>query len=84
MGHSSAPPTSDRLIVRRWTAPAPLTVRELQVLEQLARGLTARQAAAESQHSVETIGYHLQHVRRKLGASNTVHAVAIAIRRGLL
>jgi hypothetical protein len=48
------------------------------------RGLSAAAAGAETHHSAGTVRTHLKAAKRKLGARNKPHAVAIAIRRDLL
>ncbi len=61
-----------------------LTKRELVVLEQAARGLSAAQSGRESHHEEQTIKFHRTHVMRKLGAKNIAHAVALAYKQGIL
>ena len=61
-----------------------LTPRELDVLRWAAAGLTARQTAIRLAKGVETVKSQRASVLGKLGARNFTHAVAIAIRRGLL
>lgn len=61
-----------------------LTRMELIGLTVVANGLPALEAASRlsvSEREIETILYCAQ---RKLGANNRTHAVAIAIRRGLI
>jgi DNA-binding NarL/FixJ family response regulator len=81
--------TEQRISVRLIDVPVDppigqLTPRELVVLEQMSRGLSASAAAAETHHAPGTIHTHLKAARWKLAAENTTHAGAIAIRRGLL
>ena len=61
-----------------------MTKREAEVLLQFAQGAGARSAADALGVGVETINTHLDRARRKLAARNTTHAVAIAIRSGLV
>lgn len=61
-----------------------LTGRELEVLRHLGGGSSSRAIAAELNISTETVRTHVQAVRRKLGASSRLEAVAIALRRGLI
>ena len=76
---------TERISVRLIDVPiGQLTPRELFVLGQMSRGLSASAAAAETHHAVGTIHTHLKAARWKLGAENTTHPVAIAIRRGLI
>jgi DNA-binding NarL/FixJ family response regulator len=62
----------------------PLTVREMQVLELLADGLSNRAIAARLGISDETVKFHLGAVFGKLQASNRTDAVRQALRRGLI
>jgi DNA-binding CsgD family transcriptional regulator len=61
-----------------------LTNGELLALACAANGLTARQAGRRVHKSSDTIKTQLGAARLKLGARNTTHAVAIAMRRHLL
>ena len=61
-----------------------LSVRELQVLQLLADGMSDREMGAELNVSVETVRSHLKRLRRKLGAINRTTAVARGLRRGLI
>jgi two-component system, NarL family, response regulator YdfI len=61
-----------------------LTAREAQVLEGLAQGLGNR-AIAESLHiSTHTAKFHVAQIIAKLDATSRAHAVAKALRAGLL
>jgi DNA-binding CsgD family transcriptional regulator len=66
--------------------PEPLATskRELEVLRYTSHGLRWRECAAAMDLSPHTVNTHLEHARRKLGAKNTAHAVAIALRLGLI
>lgn len=61
-----------------------LSVREREVLELIAAGHGSRQIAEELTISPLTAKTHVEHLLRKLGARNRAHAVALAMRRGLL
>lgn len=61
-----------------------LSVRELQVLEQIARGHANKQIAASLSLSEDTIKGHLRSIMEKLGANNRTHAVTIGIARGFI
>jgi DNA-binding NarL/FixJ family response regulator len=58
--------------------------RELEVLRLLASGFTNREIAEQLFVSAETVKSHLSSAYRKLGVSDRAHAVAVALRRGLL
>ena len=62
---------------------APLTKRELEVLKQLAFGLTNKDIAGALGISYETVKEHVQHVLRKLGVSDRTQAAVWAVRQGL-
>ena len=61
----------------------PLTNRELEVLKQLAFGLTNKEIAEALGISYETVKEHVQHVLRKLGVSDRTQAAVWAVHRNL-
>jgi len=63
---------------------AKLTLSEMRVLRQLARGLKVKEAALETRHSPNTVKAHKRHIIWKLGAKNSAHAVALAFVQGIL
>lgn len=62
----------------------PLTVREVEVLELLADGLSNKAIAARLGISDQTVKFHVAAICGKLGAANRTDAVRRAIRRGLV
>jgi DNA-binding CsgD family transcriptional regulator len=58
----------------------PLTSREQEVLELLARGLTNRAAGRELMISEATVKYHVRNLLRKLGATSRADAVSRHLR----
>jgi len=65
-------------------APANLSAREIEVLEQAARGFTVGQVARRLQISPRTVETHLGNAYRKLGVGNRVQALARASELGLI
>jgi LuxR family quorum sensing-dependent transcriptional regulator len=61
-----------------------LTECERDVLQLAADGLTAKEIAAHRVRSFHTVAMQIATARGKLGASNTAHAIAIAIRKGVI
>ena len=61
-----------------------LTPRELEILRLVATGQTNKEIAAELFISSDTVKGHLETIYRKLGVSDRAHAVAVAIRNGLV
>ncbi len=61
-----------------------LTPRELEILRLAAEGLTNREIAKRLYLSVGTVKSHLDNIYRKLEVLDRAHAVAVALRRGLL
>jgi DNA-binding NarL/FixJ family response regulator len=61
-----------------------LTVREIEVLEQVAAGRRNRDIGERLFISEETVKVHLKHIMEKLGARDRTHAVTIADRRGII
>jgi DNA-binding CsgD family transcriptional regulator len=74
--------------VRKRSRPAsaagPPTKKQLEVLLLLADGLSTEEIAARLFVSVETVKTHLADLRARLGAVNRAHAVALALRAGLI
>ncbi len=61
-----------------------LTDRESEVLVWACRGKTSQETADILNISERTVKFHVQQAMSKLGVYNKVHAVALAIRRGLI
>ena len=62
----------------------PITKREKQVLSYTANGMSAEEVGEHLGISKRTVEAHLLNSRAKLFARNTINAVAIAMRRGLI
>jgi DNA-binding NarL/FixJ family response regulator len=69
---------------RREVAASPLSDRESQVLQRLANGLTTDGVGKDLFLSPATVRSYAENAIRKLDADNRVHAVAIALRLGLI
>jgi len=65
-------------------APAPLSPRELEILQRVAAGLPNKVIARQLSLSPNTVKFHLQEAFDKLGVNSRAEAVATAIRRGEL
>jgi len=61
-----------------------LSKRERQIIDLLAQGLTGEQVAERLVLSSETVKTHIRNAMTKLGASTRVHAIAIALREGMI
>ena len=61
-----------------------LTAHELEILRMVAAGATNRQVANHLFLSVDTVKSHLEAIYRTLEVSDRAHAVAVAMRKGLL
>jgi len=64
------------------TIVAPLTQREMQILNYIADGNTNKKIARILGISEQTIKNHVSAILRKLNANDRAHAVVLAIRRG--
>jgi DNA-binding NarL/FixJ family response regulator len=62
----------------------PLTVRETEVLQLLARGKANKQIALDLAISEHTVKFHISSIYTKLGAGNRTEAVRFGVRRGLV
>ncbi|HST65548.1 MAG TPA: response regulator transcription factor [Mycobacteriales bacterium] len=80
-----SPSVATRLLgsVRR-PVREPLSAREQEVLELVARGATNREAARQLFVSEATVKTHLLHLYAKLGVNDRAAAVAEGFQRGLL
>ncbi len=79
-GEQLMPEPSDRGVA----APIVLGSQERLILSKVAEGLPNKAIARQQGISVRTVGNHLQHIFRKLGASNRMEAVLRARQQGLL
>lgn len=61
-----------------------LTRREIVVMQMISRGLTCQEVADALGRSQRTARAHVEHVREKLRARNSTHAVAKLFRMGVL
>jgi HD-GYP domain-containing protein (c-di-GMP phosphodiesterase class II) len=69
---------------RRREGPAGLTVREIEVLRLLARGLSNKEIAARLVISPKTVANHVEHIYSKIDASSRARAGLFAMQHGLL
>jgi len=63
---------------------SPLTKREIEILEYIAKGFLNKQIASELDISEQTIKNHVTSILRKLNANARTEAVVIAIKRGII
>jgi LuxR family transcriptional regulator, transcriptional regulator of spore coat protein len=61
-----------------------LTAREQQVLELVAQGLSAKEAAQAIEIAPRTVERHIENLRLKIRARNRTHMVTLAMELGLL
>lgn len=69
---------------REEASHTPLTPRELEILKRCKDGKTRPQIGEILSISPKTVEFHLRGIMDKLGASNQISAVVIALQRGLL
>jgi dTDP-4-amino-4,6-dideoxygalactose transaminase/DNA-binding CsgD family transcriptional regulator len=62
----------------------PLSAREMEIVALMAQGLFNHEIASRLFLAGETVKTHIHHVLGKLGARSRTHAVAIALREGLI
>ncbi len=74
----------DPSIDRRNNGRPPITRRQRQILQFFADGLTTADAAERLGLSSETVRTHAKATLPRLGATDRAHAVAIALRSGLI
>jgi two-component system, NarL family, response regulator YdfI len=61
-----------------------LTVRELEILQLLAIGLTNKQIAVRLRISAHTVKFHISTIFSKLGTTNRVETVNLGLKKGLI
>jgi len=80
-----SPAVATRLLAQmRQPDEEPLSQRETEVLDLIAKGSTNREAAKRLFISEATVKTHLLHVYAKLGVNDRAAAVAVAFSRGYL
>jgi two-component system NarL family response regulator len=77
------PPAIASKLADRLTAE-PLSAREQEVLDALARGLSNKQIAARLDLSEGTVKFHTNGIYGKLGVSSRAEALRVAVERGLV
>ncbi len=77
--HHEAPSPQQRSLRR-----GQLSAREHQVLELLAHGISNKDIARHLSIGDETVKTHVAHILSKLEARDRTHAVAIALRNGII
>jgi DNA-binding NarL/FixJ family response regulator len=65
-------------------ADSVLTPREVEVLGLVAGGNANKEVAARLSLTEETVKAHVRNILGKLGANDRTHAVAIAVKRGII
>jgi DNA-binding NarL/FixJ family response regulator len=65
-------------------SPAPLSYREVEILQRVAYGASTRQVAQELGISAHTVKTHMDRIFDKLEANDRAQAVAIAVRSGFI
>jgi DNA-binding CsgD family transcriptional regulator len=68
----------------RGRQPRPLTKRQLDILRMIAQGRTTDEIGRQLDISKYTVRDHMLSIFTKLNAVNRAHAVAVAMREGLL
>jgi DNA-binding CsgD family transcriptional regulator len=74
----------DIVDIDRYHPTLDLSPQQLRILTALAQGATYPTAAERFGVGTETVKTQTKLIREKLGARNTTHAVAIAIREGVI
>jgi DNA-binding NarL/FixJ family response regulator len=66
------------------TADAPLTTREVQVLQLVSCGYANKAISARLDINEETTKTHIKNILAKLGARDRTHAVSLGLKRGII
>ncbi len=81
-GRPILPEVAQRLTGRMFKAP--LTARELEVLQLVAAGRRNKEIAGQLNISEETVQGHVKNILAKLDVHDRTEAVAVAVRRGIV
>jgi two-component system NarL family response regulator len=81
-GRPILPEIAQRLTSRMFQAA--LTVREIEVLHLVAKGMRNKEIATVLKISDETVQGHVKNILAKLSVHDRTEAVAVAIRRGIV
>jgi len=82
-GRKAVPPDV-AAVIAEYFGEEELTARELEVLGLIHDGYRNKQIADRLAIAETTVNFHIKNLVCKLGANDRTHAVAIALRRGLL
>jgi len=69
---------------KSYNGDIPLTNREVQIVRQVALGLSNREIGRSFDISVETVKEHVQNIPRKLEAGGRTEAAVCGVKRGLV
>jgi two-component system, NarL family, response regulator len=83
-GRSYVPPEIATRLVTRTQAGAPLTTREIEVLQLIAEGKSNKEIGAALFISEGTVKTHVNSIHEKLSVSDRTEAVIVALRRGII
>jgi DNA-binding NarL/FixJ family response regulator len=78
------PTVASKLLHQLQGEVEPLTPRELEVLNLVARGLQNKEIAAQLVITERTVKFYVSSILGKLGAGNRTEAVALAAQKGLI
>jgi two-component system, NarL family, response regulator len=81
-GQKYLAPAVGAKLAERMSSPE-LSDRELEVLRLMAKGKSNREIAAKLHITENTVKFHVNNVLSKLGVSDRVQAVLVALRRGI-
>jgi len=83
-GRSYVPPEIATRLVTRTQAGAPLTTREIEVLQSMAEGKSNKEIGVALFISEGTVKTHVNSIHEKLGVSDRTEAVIVALKRGII
>ena len=61
-----------------------LTAREIEIATLTARGLSEKEIASEYSISPNTVRIHVENLKRRLGAKNKTHAIAMLLAANII
>ena len=74
----------ENMVSKKMVSGTHITKKELEIIQQIAQGLTTKEIAAKDFLSIHTINTHRKNILKKLGINNTSELIMYAIKTGIV